>query len=145
MGGITLADEDVLALEVVIDIAKHGLAKGSHIASRQGLHPRYLERLLHRLARRGMLQSERGRLGGYQLARDAALIRASDVVRAARSRSDQTRKHGSPAVKQLIKQLEEHAFASLQRVTIAALAFQHGDHALAEGAPIVNWETMTVA
>ena len=40
----------MLAFEVVIDIAELGLVNGTELALRQGLHPRYLERLLQTLA-----------------------------------------------------------------------------------------------
>jgi Rrf2 family protein len=123
MGRATLMDEAVLALEVVIDIARLGPIKGADLALRRGLHPRHLEGLLHRLARKGIVVGERGRGGGYDLARDAALITACDVVRAARSEpTDKRKASGTPAVKELLEQAEEQVFAVLHAVTIAALA-----------------------
>src|SRR5262249_12644666 len=92
MGRVTLTDEGLLAIEVVVDIAVLGLARGSELALRQKLHPRYLERLLQTLARKGIIMGARGRQGGYQLARDAALIRASDVALAATGEPIRARK-----------------------------------------------------
>ena len=83
MGRATLIDETVLAIEVVIDIARLGPIKGADLALRQGLHPRHLEGLLQRLARNGIVVGERVRGGGYDLARNATLITACDVVWAA--------------------------------------------------------------
>jgi Rrf2 family protein len=123
MGQATFIDEAVLAIEVVIDIARLGPVKGADLALRQGLHPRYLEGLLHRLAREGIVVGERGRGGGYDLARDATLITACDVVRAAKSEPTYKRKaHGTPAVRELLEQAEEQVFALLHDVTIASLA-----------------------
>ena len=123
MSRATLTDEAVLAIEVVIDIARLGPANGADLASRQGLHPRYLERLLYRLARKGIVAGVRGRHGGYALARDATLITTGDVVRAARSGPTYNRKaHGSPAVRELLEQAEAQIFMLLDNVTIASLA-----------------------
>jgi Rrf2 family transcriptional regulator, iron-sulfur cluster assembly transcription factor len=122
----TLVDEGLLALEVVLDLARLGSAKGSELALRQGLHRRYLERILWRLAHEGILVGERGRRGGYQLARNAALITASDVLRAVRRDPiPRRRAHGSPEIRELLKQAEERTLASLQGVTIASLASQY--------------------
>jgi Rrf2 family transcriptional regulator, iron-sulfur cluster assembly transcription factor len=123
MGQATFIDEAVLAIEVVIDIARLGPVKGADLALRQGLHPRYLEGLLHRLARKGIVVGERGRSGGYDLARDATLITACDVVRAAKSKPTYRRKaYGTPAVRELLEKAEEQVFALLHNVTIACLA-----------------------
>jgi Rrf2 family protein len=124
MGPVTLNDESLLAIEVVVDIAVLGLAKATELALRQGLHPRYLERLLRRLARKGIIMGARGRQGGYQLARAAALIRASEVVLAATREPIHARKaQGYPAIKRLVVQLEDCTLALLQDVTIASLAY----------------------
>ena len=40
----------------------------------------YLSKILHQLAREGLLVSVRGRAGGFRLARDPARIRLADVV-----------------------------------------------------------------
>src|SRR5262249_31902739 len=99
MGRPTLIDEAVLAIDVVIDIARLGPIKGADLALRQGLHPRHLEGLLRRLARKGMVVGERGRGRGYDLAREATLITACDVVRAARSEPTYKHKaHGTHAL-----------------------------------------------
>jgi DNA-binding IscR family transcriptional regulator len=96
-----------ILLEVIVDIADGRAVKGRDLARRRGLKPRSLEQLLQRLARKGIVVGQRGgQGGGYRLARDAALITASDVVRAARS--GQSRKprfiRGSSAVKRLVNQ-----------------------------------------
>jgi Rrf2 family protein len=124
---MALGREDVLALDVVVDIAKRGRSKARDIALRQDLHPRYLDRLLQKLARKKILSSDRGANGGYRLARDACLIRASDVVRAARRKPSVRRKAQScSAVKRLIEQLESRTFSSLHDITIEMLAYEAG-------------------
>lgn len=51
------------------------------IAKRQELSVAYLEQLLHRLKKEGLISSIRGPRGGYLLARGAAHITMADVVR----------------------------------------------------------------
>jgi Rrf2 family iron-sulfur cluster assembly transcriptional regulator len=52
------------------------------IAARQEVSQLYLSRLFLKLTRAGLVDSVKGPGGGYVLARDAAQIRASDVVAA---------------------------------------------------------------
>ena len=118
------AREDVLALELIVDIADGRAVRGRDLARRLGLKPRSLEQLLQRLARNGILVGQRGgQGGGYRLARDAALISASDVVRAARTEPPRLKFiRRSSAVRRLVKELEQRTFDSLREVTIASLA-----------------------
>ena len=50
------------------------------IAKRQELSVAYLEQLLHRLKKQGLVSSVRGPRGGYVLAKDPARITMADVV-----------------------------------------------------------------
>jgi Rrf2 family iron-sulfur cluster assembly transcriptional regulator len=60
--------------------AGHGPISATFIAKRQGLPIAYLEQLLHRLKRHGLISSVRGPRGGYRLAKDAQRITMADVV-----------------------------------------------------------------
>ena len=51
------------------------------IAKRQDLSVAYLEQLLHRLKKQGLVRSVRGPRGGYVLAKDPARITMAEVVR----------------------------------------------------------------
>jgi Rrf2 family protein len=113
----------LLALTAVIDIAMTGPSgpvSGAAIAARHGLPKRHLEPLLQILARHGILVGARGRNGGYQLAREAGLIRAADVLRAVKNKRilGQT---GSPIVS-AVEDLEAHSFTVLENVTVQMLA-----------------------
>ncbi len=52
------------------------------IAERQGISLSYLEQILHRLGKAGIIESVRGPHGGYELARRPAELTIGDVVRA---------------------------------------------------------------
>jgi Rrf2 family protein len=75
------------AIEAVLDIAYNGgpvPVCSSEITTRQGIPRRYLEPVLQRLVRHGILLGVRGPAGGYRLARERRRIRLGDIVRAVR-------------------------------------------------------------
>jgi Rrf2 family protein len=54
----------------------------AEIAKAEGISPKYLEGILGQLKASGLVLAERGKKGGYRLARDAAEIRMLDIVEA---------------------------------------------------------------
>ena len=52
------------------------------LAKDEGIPPKYLAQILHVLKMRGVLRSRKGRGGGYQLAKPAAEITVSEILRA---------------------------------------------------------------
>jgi Rrf2 family transcriptional regulator, iron-sulfur cluster assembly transcription factor len=67
------------------DLAKHGAGEAiplSAIAERQQISLAYLEQLFAKLRRAGLVDSARGRSGGYRLGRPAASITVAAVLRA---------------------------------------------------------------
>jgi Rrf2 family iron-sulfur cluster assembly transcriptional regulator len=82
------------------DLAKHGQESAmplSAISERQQLSIAYLEQIFIKLRRAGLVDSERGRAGGYRLARSAAEIRVADIMRAVEEDTRMTRCHGEIA------------------------------------------------
>jgi len=71
------------ALKALMDIAYHhgvGPVQRRHIALRQGIPTDYMDQILMRLRNSGLIQSLRGREGGYHLALEADEISVWDVV-----------------------------------------------------------------
>ena len=73
------------ALRLILNIVARG--EGQKVALRQiaedeHISTKYLEQLARTLVEAGLLKSVRGHGGGYTLARDAASIKAGDVLRA---------------------------------------------------------------
>ncbi len=69
----------------MIDIARYSEIEPvsiSSIATRQGISEGYLEQLMMKLKKAGLIQSIRGAGGGYILARDMGEISVGDVLRA---------------------------------------------------------------
>lgn len=72
-------------LRAMVDLAENaedGPVSIQTIADRQELSEKYLEQLLGRLKRAGLVTSVRGIQGGYQVAGDPADISVGDVLRA---------------------------------------------------------------
>jgi Rrf2 family transcriptional regulator, iron-sulfur cluster assembly transcription factor len=89
-----------LAHQAVVDACISG-AEGSvplsAIAERQRLSLAYLEQLFAKLRRAGLVESARGRSGGYRLARSAAEITVAEVLGAVEEDVKMTRCGGEDA------------------------------------------------
>jgi len=71
------------AVRATIHLAQHaasGPERVSEIAEALGIPRNYLSKILHQLARAGVLESERGPKGGFRLAHDAARLSLARVV-----------------------------------------------------------------
>jgi len=61
--------------------APPGLMTAEQLASAQQIPPKFLESILSQLRGAGLVASQRGAVGGYQLARPAEEISIADVIR----------------------------------------------------------------
>lgn len=85
---LRLSRKTALALEAVLDIAYNARpdpVQSRDITARQGIPQRYLEQVLQRLVREGVLRGVRGPRGGYTLARERRRVTLGDVVRVVQS------------------------------------------------------------
>ena len=74
------------ALRVMLDLASHtedGFISLKTIADRQGISMKYLEAIVASLARAELVESKRGKAGGYRLGKKPEEVTVADVVRAA--------------------------------------------------------------
>ena len=74
------------AVRAAFDIAYHGGDQSTpikEISKRQKISMRYLEQILNKLLKAGLLKSERGPHGGYMLSRLASKITVLDIINAA--------------------------------------------------------------
>jgi Rrf2 family protein len=70
------------ALKIMMDLALHASFSHTHrqdIVRRQGIPPDYLDQIMMRLRRGELIESIRGRGGGYRLARPAHQISVWDI------------------------------------------------------------------
>jgi Rrf2 family transcriptional regulator, iron-sulfur cluster assembly transcription factor len=88
------------AVTAMADLAKHG-AEGAlslpMIAERQQISLAYLEQLFLRLRRAGLVESARGRSGGYRLGRPASTISVAEIMAAVEEDMRMTRCGGEAA------------------------------------------------
>ena len=82
------------AVMAMVDLAKYGSAEVvplSAIARRQALPLAYLEQIFAYLRKAGLVDSARGRSGGYRLARTASSITIAEVLGAVEEATQMTR------------------------------------------------------
>lgn len=84
----------VMAMAELAACADQGALALSAIAERQVISLAYLEQLFLKLRRAGLVESARGRAGGYRLARPADQIRIADIMAAVEEDMRMTRCSG---------------------------------------------------
>lgn len=80
-----LSTKGEYGLLAIIDLALHshmGPVQSFQIAERQSLPKQYLDQLMLILKKAGLVESSRGRAGGYQLARPANTISILEIITA---------------------------------------------------------------
>jgi Rrf2 family protein len=71
-----------MAMKHLAESASQGSRSAKDVADAYGIPPEALAKILQRLAKAGLLQSQHGTNGGYTLARPAHTISAFEVIRA---------------------------------------------------------------
>jgi Rrf2 family protein len=128
---------DMLAIVAVVDIAIHGQegpVRGTDIERRHGLSRRHLEKTLQGLVASRILTGERGKIGGYQLARPPNRIAMYDILLALRTKpkgvGDRTRSSiAEDIVLPALHHAEMEFSRSLQHITVQDLAKRGSDSA----------------
>ena len=89
------------AVMALAELARHGEGSAmplSAIAEHQQLSVAYLEQIFLKLRRAGLVESERGRAGGYRLARPSTAIMIAEVMTAVDEETRMTRCHGEEGI-----------------------------------------------
>lgn len=69
------------AVRLMVDIAKSdGIVSINSIAKNQNISVKYLEQIVSKLAKKRLLESVRGHMGGYKLAKSAKDISIKDIL-----------------------------------------------------------------
>jgi Rrf2 family protein len=76
------ADYGLMAMKHLAEHADQGACSAKDIAEEYGIPQEALAKILQRLARAELLQSQHGTNGGYTLTRDPRVISAYEVIRA---------------------------------------------------------------
>jgi Rrf2 family protein len=119
------------AVEAVLYIAynaSRGPIASRDIAAKQGLPPRYLEQLMQRLVRGGILRGVRGPHGGYLLARERRRITVGEICDILSEDKDEQGEEGyggTPLGSKVVQPVWEKAHAQtmsyLKQVNLAEL------------------------
>ena len=83
---MTITSKGRYALRVMIDLAQHpddGFISLKTIAERQNVSMKYLEMIAGCLKKAGLVESTRGKEGGYRLGREAGACSVGDILRCA--------------------------------------------------------------
>ncbi len=81
---IRLSRKLMFAIEAVVDVAYNaadGPVQSKDIAARQDIPRRYLEQVMQRLVKAGVLRGVRGPRGGYRLARERRRVTLGEITR----------------------------------------------------------------
>ncbi len=84
LNNMKLSTKSTYGLRAMLNIAleSNGAATSiTGISRREGISVSYLEQLLNKLRRDGLIDSIRGPKGGYVLSKDASMITVADVVK----------------------------------------------------------------
>jgi Rrf2 family protein len=76
------ADYGLMAMKHLAEHAHEGACSAKDVATSYGIPPEAMAKILQRLVKAGLLQSQHGTNGGYVLARSAEIISAFEVIRA---------------------------------------------------------------
>lgn len=121
------------AVEAVLYIAynaSQGPITSRDVAERQGLPPRYLEQLMQKLVRGGLLRGVRGPHGGYVLAKERRRVTVGEIcaVLSDEKEEDQAGYGGTPLGAQIVQPVWEAAQKAmtehLKQVNLAELCEQ---------------------
>lgn len=117
------------AVEAVLYIAYNGgqaPISSKEIADKQNLPPRYLEQLMQKLVRAGLLRGVRGPRGGYLLARERRRVTIGDicdVLQEDEPAVEQTigTRLGQATLAPLVEKSRAEAYAGIAQVSMADL------------------------
>ncbi len=125
-----LSTKGEYGLLAIIDLALYSHqapVQSAQIAERQNIPKQYLDQLLLAMKKAGLVESSRGRQGGYQLARPARHINLLQVVRALEGSIDSaglfrrdgaTKEPTREILKDLWSEILSHASEVLRKTTI---------------------------
>lgn len=127
---LSLNKKSYYAIEAVLYIAYNAKLEpvaGNQIAEAQNLPTRYLEPLMQKLVRAGILRGVRGPQGGYMLGRERRQITLADIC-AVINKKQATPATATPLGTQVLsitaQQLLETYHNALQTITLAQLCEQ---------------------
>ncbi|MCI5049778.1 MAG: Rrf2 family transcriptional regulator [Rickettsiales bacterium] len=130
---LRLSKKMYYAVEAVLYIAynaKSDPISSREIADRQGLPPRYLEQIMQRLVRAGILRGMRGPKGGYVLARERRRINVREICEVVRDMDEVSAEElqktdiASHVISPLCDEINAEMYERLESICMATLCDQ---------------------
>jgi len=101
MAGNRTTEYAVRALVLLeLEGSRGRVRQAAELAKLSGTPPKFLEQVLRILGKGGLVRSRRGAGGGYELARAAAEIRMSEIVRLMESELEDLPRKGDPVAEE---------------------------------------------
>jgi len=101
MAGNRTTEYAVRALVLLeLEGSRGRVRQAAELAKLSGTPPKFLEQVLRILGKGGLVRSRRGAGGGYELARAAAEIRMSEIVRLMESELEDLPREGDPVAEE---------------------------------------------
>ena len=130
----------------MVDIAYNAAdvpVQSKDIAARQDIPRRYLEQVLQRLVREGVLSGVRGPRGGYRLARERRRVTLGEITRIVAAMEDPTdpvesstgSALGRKVLRPIWQELQDEALAKLDDVSIEDLCGRARESGIESGCP----------
>jgi Rrf2 family protein len=125
------ADYALMAMKHLAVRGERGASSAREIAEQYGIPIELMAKVLQRLVRRGLLLSQQGTRGGYQLARVPAAISVADVIQAIEgpvtvtacsTEEGQCEQYSKCNVRDPLFKVRERILSALGECTIAELA-----------------------
>ncbi len=136
-----LTKKMIYALEAVVDVAYNGRTgpvQSRDITRRQNIPQRYLEQVMQRLVRAGILKGVRGPKGGYNLARERRRISVGEIAQVVNKMDINKDKRdalsqspmGVKVINPLIEDLNNSIIERLDNITLQDLCQQAADEGI---------------
>ena len=143
---LRLSRKLMFAIEAVVDVAYNAADKpvqSKDIAERQQIPRRYLEQVLQRLVREGVLTGVRGPRGGYRLARERRRVTLGQITRivaAMENTSDPVESStsselGREVLRPIWQEMQDEALAKLDEISIEDLCRRARNSGIEGGGP----------
>jgi Rrf2 family protein len=142
------ADYALIAMKHLAVRDGHGSSSAREIAEQYEIPVELLAKVLQRLVRKGLLASQQGTRGGYQLARSAEGISVADVIQAidgpltvtaCSMHDDRCGQFSKCNVRDPLWRIKERILAALATCTIAEMVAESGP----DGAPVEHLPLVT--
>ncbi len=107
---LSLSAKTKYGIVAIVELAENygkGLVQIRDIVKRRKVPKNYLEQILNRLTKQGIVKSTRGNRGGYELGKDPGVLKLLDIIKLLEGEMNLEENAGLPALQVLFAAVEE--------------------------------------